>query len=134
MDMALCIIDEDEKKLQFAGAYNSLYYIRNGELDQIKADRMPIGVHLREKDTFTNHEMDLQKGDVFYIFSDGYVDQFGGEKGGKFKSKPFKRLLTRIHEMPMEKQEIELDRTIEEWMGDYHQVDDIIVIGFTPDL
>jgi len=130
MDLALCIIDHDRKVLQYAGAYNPLYYIRDGELHQIKADRMPIGVHIREKDIFTNHELELQPGDVFYIFSDGYVDQFGGEKGGKFKTKPFKRLLTRIHKEPMNVQKKELDRTIEEWKGDLNQVDDIIVIGF----
>ena len=132
MDLALCIIDQDEQVLQYAGAYNPLYYIRDGELHQIKADRMPIGVHIKEKDTFTNHELKLQPGDVFYIFSDGYVDQFGGEKGRKFKTKPFKRLLTRISDQPMHIQKKELDRTIMDWKGDHDQVDDIIVIGFRP--
>ena len=130
MDLALCIIDHERKVLQYAGAYNPLYYIRDGELYQIKADRMPIGIHIREKDTFTKHELELQSGDVFYIFSDGYVDQFGGENGRKFKSKPFKRLLKSIHQKPMNIQQQELDKTIVEWQGDHHQVDDIIVIGF----
>jgi serine phosphatase RsbU (regulator of sigma subunit) len=130
MDLALCIIDHDRKVLQYAGAYNPLYYIRDGELYQIKADRMPIGIHIREKDTFTQHELELQSGDVFYIFSDGYVDQFGGENGRKFKSKPFKRLLKDIHQKPMNIQKQQLDKTIMEWQGDHHQVDDIIVIGF----
>ncbi len=130
MDLALCIIDHDKKILQYAGAYNPLYYIRDGELHQIKADRMPIGVHIKEKDTFTKHELEIQSGDVFYIFSDGYVDQFGGEKGRKFKTKPFKRLLTQIHKEPMNIQKQKLDETIVEWQGDHDQVDDIIVIGF----
>ena len=130
MDLALCIIDHEKNVLQYAGAYNSLYYLRDGELHQIKADRMPIGIHIKEKDTFTKHELELQSGDVFYIFSDGYVDQFGGEKGRKFKTKPFKRLLTQIHKEPMNIQKQKLDETIVEWQGDHNQVDDIIVIGF----
>lgn len=130
MDLALCIIDHEKKVLQYAGAYNPLYYFRDGELHQIKADRMPIGIHIKEKDTFTKHEVELQSGDVFYIFSDGYVDQFGGEKGRKFKTKPFKRLLTQIHKEPMNIQKQKLDETIVEWQGDHNQVDDIIVIGF----
>jgi len=134
MDLALCIIDKKKKKLQYAGAYNSLYYIRDGELNQIKADRMPIGVHVVEKDSFTNHQIDLEPDDIFYIFSDGYVDQFGGEKGSKFKSKPFKRLLMKIHEEPIEEQKEILESELDDWKGDYSQVDDIIVIGFKPEL
>jgi serine phosphatase RsbU (regulator of sigma subunit) len=134
MDLALCIIDKKKKKLQYAGAYNSLYYIRDGELHQIKADRMPIGVHVVEKDSFTNHQIDLEPDDIFYIFSDGYVDQFGGKLGSKFKSKPFKRLLMKIHEEPIEEQKEILESELDDWKGDYSQVDDIIVIGFKPEL
>ena len=129
MDIALCIIDEKNMKLQYAGAYNPLYLIRNKEMIQVKADRMPIGIYIKEKPSFTNHEMDIQKGDVFYIFSDGFQDQFGGTRGDKFKTRNFKDLLVEIHEESMEKQKQLLSKTIDDWKGEFEQVDDIIVIG-----
>ncbi len=129
MDLALCIVDLEKKKLQFAGAYNPLYLFRNNELIEIKADRMPIGIYIKEKESFTNHEVDLQKGDVFYIFSDGYQDQFGGEDGSKFKTKNFKILLSEIHTKPMLEQREILNKTIDQWRGKWEQVDDIILMG-----
>ena len=77
--------------MQFSGAYNPLYLIRNGELIEFKGDKMPIGIHLRTG-SFTNHECQLQKGDMLYIFSDGFIDQFGGKQGRKFMVKPFKKV------------------------------------------
>lgn len=136
MDIALYVIDETSNYLQFAGAYNPLYIIRNGELEQIKADKMPIGIHIKEKETFTNNEYQLEKGDCLYTFSDGYPDQFGGEKGKKFMSKRFKNLLIEISQKTMTEQHQILDNTIEEWKAhkqsdgrQYEQVDDILVIG-----
>ncbi len=129
MDIAMCVLDTDTMKLQYAGAYNPLYICRTGELLEYKADRMPIGIYIREKESFTLHEIDLQKGDTFYIFSDGFVDQFGGENGGKFKAKPFKKLLLSIQEQSMQEQYLTLDRTMTEWRGEMEQIDDIIVIG-----
>ncbi|MCF6184899.1 MAG: SpoIIE family protein phosphatase, partial [Bacteroidales bacterium] len=85
MDIALCIIDKKEMKIQYAGAYNPLLIIRNEEISRIKADRMPIGIYLREKESFTNNIIDIHKGDLLYIFSDGYVDQFGGETDSKIR-------------------------------------------------
>ncbi|MFP4024634.1 MAG: SpoIIE family protein phosphatase [Thiohalospira sp.] len=129
MDLALCIVDLEKMKLQFAGAYNPLYLFRNNELIEIKADRMPIGIYVKEKESFTNHELDLKKGDVFYIFSDGYQDQFGGEDGSKFKTKNFKILLSEIHTKPMAEQRKILNKTIDQWRGKWEQVDDIILMG-----
>ncbi len=129
MDIALAMVDLKNMKLQFAGAYNPLYLFRDGELIQYKADRMPIGIYVKEKPEFTNHIIDLKKGDTFYVFSDGYQDQFGGEKGEKFKTKRMKKLLADIQPKPMEEQKAILERTIDDWKGDREQLDDIILIG-----
>jgi serine phosphatase RsbU (regulator of sigma subunit) len=129
MDLALVVLDLSNQKIQYAGAYNPLYLIRKGELIEFKADRNPIGIYIKELDSFTNHDIEVQKGDTLYIFSDGFVDQFGGEKGHKFKSKQFKELLLSIQKNPMLEQEMILDQTIDEWRGNFEQVDDIIIVG-----
>ena len=129
MDIALCIVDLKKMKMQYAGAYNPLYLFRNNELMEFKADRMPIGIYVKEKESFTDNDIDLQKGDVFYIFSDGYQDQFGGEDGMKFKTKNYKQFLLEIHQKPMAEQREILDTRIDEWRGRWEQVDDIIILG-----
>jgi serine phosphatase RsbU (regulator of sigma subunit)/ligand-binding sensor domain-containing protein len=129
MDIALVIIDYDNMTLQYSGAYNPLYLYRKGELIETKADKNPIGIYVREKDSFTAHDINLEKGDTIYIFSDGYVDQFGGEKKDKFKSKKFKQLLLDNQHLPMDEQKDLLNVTIDNWMGDIEQIDDIIIIG-----
>ena len=130
MDLALCIIDFKNLKLQFAGANNPLCLVRDNEMIQIKGNKQPIGSNYgKELPKFTNHEMDLQKGDVLYIFSDGYPDQFGGHDGRKFMVKKFRELLLQIHHNPIEEQEKILDDRLEEWRGKEEQVDDIIIIG-----
>lgn len=129
MDMSICVYDFDNMMMQFAGAYNPLYMIRDGELSVIKADRMPIGVHERDQNPFTNMEFSMHKGDIYYILSDGYIDQFGGPKGKKFMTKRFKQLILDIHTEPMEKQNEILWETFTEWRGDIEQIDDIIIIG-----
>jgi len=129
MDMALVILDKINNTIQYAGAYNSLYLIRKGELIETKADKNPIGIYIKEMDSFTNHDIQLEKGDTFYIFSDGFVDQFGGEKNMKFKSKRFKELLVELQEKPMIEQKEILDSTVDEWRGEIPQVDDIIIVG-----
>ena len=130
MDISLCIIDYDTMKLQFAGAYNPLYLIRDAVLIEYKADKMPVGVHLFdfEKD-FTNRIIPLQINDKLYIFTDGFIDQFGGEKNTKFKSRPFKQLLTDISDLPINQQKDILVETHKKWKGDGFQVDDILVMG-----
>jgi len=129
MDIALCIVDLENMKMQYAGAYNPLYICRNNELIEVKADRMPIGIYIKEKESFTNNEIDLEKGDTFYLFSDGYSDQFGGEDGQKFKSKNFKELLLEIYHKPMAEQREILNTKIDKWRGRWEQVDDIIILG-----
>ncbi len=136
MDLALCIIDYNNMQMEYSGAFNSLYLIREGELIKYDADRMPIGIYIREKDTFTKHVVKLQKGDSFYIFSDGFVDQFGGPKGSKLMTKRFKELLLENYTKPMSEQKDILDRYLNDWQsftnekGDtYRQIDDILVIG-----
>lgn len=130
MDLSLCTIDYKTLELQYAGAFNPLYIIRDGQLMQTKADKFPIGLFLgEEKKKFKNHTFQLQKGDVIYIFSDGYADQFGGPNGKKFMANHFRDLLIEAHTQPIEKQKEILNRTIEEWRGALDQVDDILVIG-----
>ncbi|MBN2519445.1 MAG: SpoIIE family protein phosphatase, partial [Bacteroidales bacterium] len=129
MDMAFAIIDLDTNKMQFAGAYNPCIIIRNNELIKIEADRNPIGVYINEK-PFTNHEFQLEINDILYMFSDGYTDQFGGPRNKKFMTKRFEELLLEIHKKPMEEQKQILNDTIEDWMKDVEQVDDIVVFGF----
>ena len=117
-------------KLQFSGAYNPLCLIRNDELIEAKGDKMPIGIFLREKESFTNNDFTMEKGTCYYIFSDGYVDQLGGEKTRKYMSKNFKEKLLEIHSKPMAEQQILLDKEITQWQGKNEQVDDMLVIGF----
>jgi len=129
MDISLCVLDRAEMKLEWAGAYNPLYFIRNGELTEYKADKMPIAIHMNDHLPFTNHEISIQKGDTFYISSDGYADQFGGADGRKFMSKKFKELLVANWNRPMQEQREILQKAHYDWKGDREQVDDILVMG-----
>ncbi len=130
MDLALVCYDREKNLLEFAGAFNPLYLIRDGEIMEVKADKVSIGRSsvIREVE-FTNHRIQLQKGDTIYLFSDGYADQFGGELMKKFKYKNLKQLILRLQPESMAQQRIILDKTIEEWRGDLDQLDDILVIG-----
>ena len=130
MDLALCALDKDKLFLEYAGAYNPLYIIRDGEILQTKADKFAIGGRTLKKDReYTNHEIQLIKGDIIYIFSDGFADQFGGPKGKKFMYSQFRELLLGVHGKEMEDQKEALNNTIETWKGSFEQVDDILVIG-----
>ena len=129
MDISLCVFDPHEMKLEWAGAYNPLYLIRNGELIEYKADKMPIAIHMNDHMSFTNHEIALQKGDSFYISSDGYADQFGGADGRKFMSKKYKELLLQICNKPMDEQKSIILKEHLDWKGHHEQVDDILVMG-----
>ena len=132
MDITLCRINYSKNLLQYAGAFNPLYRIRNGELEEFKANKFPIGHYAEDPDSkYTNLDFEIQKGDTFYIFTDGYADQFGGPKGKKFLYKRFKELLLQICTLPMAEQQRLLDQEITAWMGDAEpQLDDILVIGF----
>ena len=130
MDIALCMVDFKKMELQYAGAMNPLYIIRNNNLQEIKADKLFIGYsYSEEQKTYTNHTVKLQKGDCIYISSDGYADQFGGPKGKKFMMNSFKQLLLDIHTKPLNTQKEILDSNFESWRGSLDQVDDICVIG-----
>lgn len=129
MDISVCVFLKNTRTLMFAGAYNPLYITRKGELIEHKADKMPVGVHPKEKELFTLHNIKLEADDNLYIFSDGYVSQFGGPDGRKFMAKPFKDLITSIHGKPMNEQRAILEDTMDRWQAAHDQVDDILVIG-----
>jgi serine phosphatase RsbU (regulator of sigma subunit)/Tfp pilus assembly protein PilF len=130
MDAAVIRVDKEAMQLQYAGAHNSLYRIRNGELTEIKADKQAIGSFKEGGQvTFTNHQLTIEKDDIFYMFSDGFPDQIGGPNRKKFYYPPFKELLVSIHHLDMEEQKLILDKTITEWRGERDQTDDILVMG-----
>ena len=130
MDIALCIINQQNYKLQYSGANSPLYIFRNNELIEIKPDKMPIGVFVRDKENFTNNILDIQPKDTIYMFSDGFSDQFGGDNNRKFLSKNLKNTLTAISHQTLVKQEEILNQTFEKWKGDRPQLDDVLVAGF----
>jgi len=130
MDIALCCVDYDNMKLQFAGAYNPAIIVRNGELIQLKGDKCPIGAFSRRAVAgYTHQEIDIMKGDMVYVFSDGYADQFGGDDGRKFLMANFKKLLIEVHALPVEQQKDKLEQTFFDWMKYENQLDDILVVG-----
>jgi serine phosphatase RsbU (regulator of sigma subunit) len=128
MDICVCLLDPGTRSLQFAGANNPLWIISEGELTEIKGDKMPVAIHESMK-PYTNHWLDLKPGDTFYIFSDGFADQFGGPNQKKFLSKNFKRILGELQQEPMLNQGAELDKIFEEWRKEVEQIDDVTVIG-----
>jgi len=129
MEMALCIFDFQSDKLQFSGAFRPLYLIRNDDLQEITGDTMPIGIYDVEENSFTNKDLLLKKGDIVYLFTDGYVDQLGGENRKTFRTQNFRKLLMDIHRFSMHRQKLMLEETLEEWRGDVEQVDDILIVG-----
>lgn len=130
MDIALLAIDQKEMKIEFAGANNPLWLIRKGELTEFKGDKRPIGEYHGDAGApFTNHEIPVQPGDMLYLFTDGYADQFGGREGKKFKYTRLKELLIGISALPVQEQEQRLEQALAEWQGGLDQVDDILVIG-----
>jgi serine phosphatase RsbU (regulator of sigma subunit) len=131
MDLALCLIEAEKGQLTFAGAKNPLIYFKNGEMHLVKGDKFPIGgVQLEAERKFTPHLIPLEKGMTFYIFTDGYQDQFGGADGMKFMSKRFRNLLAEIHTLDLETQSKILETRFQEWKAERPQVDDILVIGW----
>jgi serine phosphatase RsbU (regulator of sigma subunit) len=144
MDIALCVIDKENMKLQFAGANNSLYIVRSKDapapgdykkleddenvLYEIKADRWSVSVSFT-MNNFSNHEIDYLKGDIIYLFSDGYADQFGGPNGKKFSYNNFRKLLLENSSASLEVQMQRLESNLKEWQGNLSQVDDIMVLG-----
>lgn len=134
MDIALCVFHKTKGIVEFAGAFNPLYLIRNNKIMTIKGDRFSVGLgneHIEE--TFKNHVLKLQQGDKLYIFSDGYADQFGGPNGKKMKYRRFRHLLLSIHNLSFPQQMEYLDQHFDSWRGQLEQVDDILVLGMNFD-
>jgi len=140
LDIALCILNRQDDTLQFAGAYNPLLIVRTEPIPhyiEIKADKMPIGIHMKKTKLFTNNAVDLMEGDKIYLFSDGFVDQIGGAEGKKFMIKQFRNLLVDMAEMPLAQQHTHLENVFTDWLNPisdppqepYKQVDDILVMG-----
>jgi CheY-like chemotaxis protein len=130
MDIALCIIDFENGQMQFAGAHNPVYIIRNGELKIIEADKMPIGYYKNATASFTNNEIALKQNDLIYIFSDGYFDQMGGLNKMKMFSANFRKYLLEIYSLPLIEQKSLLNEYYEKWKGENEQIDDVLIIGF----
>jgi serine phosphatase RsbU (regulator of sigma subunit) len=158
IDMALLVIDFNSQRIEFSGAYNPCFKVRklsdlevfkyenevpenpdgsmsNGKylLETLYASKMPIGISSRMNESFAFYDWELEKGISYYMFSDGYIDQFGGEHGRKFMKKKFKRLLLEIQDYPMSKQKELLDKNLRDWMGATPQIDDILVMGIRTD-
>src|ERR1041385_3578708 len=137
MDIACVAINFETRVLEFAGANNPLYLVRNGELQEFDGDKQPIGAYLKESRLFKNNKIELQKGDCIYIFTDGIPDQFGGPKGKKYKYKQLQELLKANYAKPMKEQRAALIKSIDDWMnysvpgggGRFEQTDDILMIG-----
>ena len=130
MDMALVVIDKKNMLLNFAGANNSAYIIRNNQLNKIEADRMPVGFNKKLNDIdFTNKFLKLKMNDAIYLFSDGYADQFGGENNKKFNSRRFRELLLHLQKFPMIQQKNIAETILKRWQKDNIQIDDILLIG-----
>ncbi len=129
IEIALCVVDFNSKKLQYAGAFRPLYLIRNNNLSEIKGDYMPIGIYEAEKSPFSIKEMCFEENDMIYMFSDGYADQIGGPDRKTFRLKQFKELLMNIHHKPLHEQKTILENKHKEWKLDVEQIDDILVMG-----
>lgn len=133
MDIALVIMDKKTGELQFSGAHNPLFLIRNNEIQIFKGDPMAISFSRDANSEYTNHVIQTTPSDIIYLFSDGYQDQFGGKSGRKFMTKRFRNMLVEIHKESLDKQKHILDRTIMEWKKNHIQVDDILVMGIKLD-
>lgn len=128
MDISLCSINTMSHEVQWSGAFNSLWYIHDGAINEVLADKQPIG-YTTEPKPFNTCNLKLHKGDALYLFTDGYADQFGGPKGKKFKYKQMQEILLTHSHKPMEEQKTKLEDALNEWMGSLEQVDDVLVVG-----
>lgn len=128
MDVSLCAINKKTLTVEWSGAHNPLLYYSNNELKELLGDRQPIGKH--EKDEpFTTHTLNLNRGDIIYLLTDGFADQFGGPKGKKLMYKYFKLILSELTPMNMDTQKGTLQRVFEDWKGNLEQVDDVLLVG-----
>lgn len=130
MDISLCIINLETHEMQYAGANQSIYLIRNKKLQEFKGDLMPIGIAGLQERSFTNHVIQLNPKDIIYMFTDGFADQFGGAGNKKFKYPAFRQLLLDMHAIPIKKQGERIAETFDSWKRDFMQVDDVLITGF----
>ena len=133
MDISLCVFDLDNSTIQFAGANSPLYLVRDAQLVEYGADKMPIGIHPKDDRLFCNHEIQMKKNDIVYVFSDGYHSQVGGLRNEKFKTKRLKDTLLQIGNRSMDDQKKILEQTLQDWKGDKKQIDDILLLGIRCD-
>lgn len=129
LDIALCIINKENGKLSFSGAFNPVYIVRNNSLKELQGDKMPVGIAPDEEKSFTNQYLDLENNDLIYLFSDGFADQFGGPQGKKYKYKPFRQLILKISNLSFHEQKLRLSDTFNDWKGNLKQLDDVLVLG-----
>lgn len=130
IDLALCILDARKNNMDFAGAFNPVYVVRNQQLIEIEGDNMPVGIGAEEEMPFTGHSFDLENKDMLYLFSDGFADQFGGPDGKKFKYKAFREMLINGSHLSMPEQKQRIMTTFNAWKGNQRQLDDVLVCGF----
>ncbi|MFW5804217.1 MAG: PP2C family protein-serine/threonine phosphatase, partial [bacterium] len=126
----LCMLDITNKKFEFSGANHSMFLLRDQELYEIKGNRMPIGFSFHENKKFVDYPGIINKDDQFYLFTDGFLDQFGGDAGKKFGKSKFSQLIKKVNHLSMQDQVKEIGKVHLKWKGDHEQVDDILVIGF----
>jgi len=129
MDISLCIWDKDTNMLNFSGAYNPLYLVRDDKLTEYKGTRMSISIRSRLDESYKSHQIQLQKEDVFYLFTDGYADQISSETGKKMTRQKFKEFIVRINREDLLKQKAEIADYFDKWKGEYEQIDDVLVMG-----
>jgi len=130
MDMSVCVIHNNSHRIEYAGAMNSIFLVRNNRLIEVVANRFSIGsVEPDKRGYYETHTFDSQLGDMLYLFSDGFIDQFGGPNGGKYKIRRFRKLIMDIQKKSTEEQEMILEQEMINWKGTLEQVDDITIIG-----
>ena len=131
MDIAFCVIDKQSRILEFSGAVNPIYLIRDNKVTEIRGSRFSVGLddNYDNEQTFENKQIVLQEDDMFYIFSDGYADQFGGTEGKKLKVGKFRELIVSLQNYPLDEQKQQLNEFLDNWKGNGPQIDDILVIG-----
>ena len=130
MDISLCLLNTSTLEVIFAGAYNPLYIIRERQLLTLDADAQPVGYFTGDLKPFNEHKKQLNKGDVIYMSTDGYQDQFGGDRGKKFMKGKFKKMLVEVSNKPLNEQRAYIDELMKNWMSGYDQIDDMCLLGF----
>jgi serine phosphatase RsbU (regulator of sigma subunit) len=130
MDMSICVVNTQTQILSYAGANNPVFFIRNNEFEVLSPTKNPVGIYQREV-RFAQTELKLMPGDRFYMFTDGFVDQFGGKNGDKLKKHRFVEAILKNHQHPMVEQHQLFQNLFDNWRKDFNQVDDVLLLGFT---